>query len=315
MRCEARTLDDIRAMGGNSPEDERRFAAAKRVSEINLAAYRKFVQPWIKSIATPQMAECMRNLHPMRVQYEAFGSQNPFMDVVKAMAEQVSERRKPVSANNPFLAFQEQVSKQIVQALDSWRDSQEALSEASFLTVYGSPALQAAVGVDPRSEPSRRQEMLPKHREMLQARIAELTSRIGEGGLREAAIRGLLYIGSVRGAVDERSLEALRQVRRNDSGPRLTLAQFKLLVREQFFMLLLDQEKALATIPKLLPENANDRRAAFAAIREVLSASAEISGEVAKRLKLVAELFGVDAKDVAERTSNIAPFDSKARAS
>src|SRR5258708_35110357 len=31
MRCEARTLDDMRAIGGNSPEDERRFAAAKRV--------------------------------------------------------------------------------------------------------------------------------------------------------------------------------------------------------------------------------------------------------------------------------------------
>ena len=57
MRCEARTLDDIRAMGGNSPEDERRFAAAKRVSEINLAAYQKFVQPWIKGMVTPQMAE------------------------------------------------------------------------------------------------------------------------------------------------------------------------------------------------------------------------------------------------------------------
>src|SRR6476646_1421739 len=36
MRCEARTLDDIRAMGGNSPEDERRFETAKRVSEMNL---------------------------------------------------------------------------------------------------------------------------------------------------------------------------------------------------------------------------------------------------------------------------------------
>ena len=45
MRCEARTLDDIRAMGGNSPEDERRFAAAKRVSEINLAAYRSSCSP------------------------------------------------------------------------------------------------------------------------------------------------------------------------------------------------------------------------------------------------------------------------------
>ena len=74
MRCEARTLDDIRAMGGNSPEDERRFAAAKRVSEINLAAYQNFMRPWIKGMVTPQMAELERKLHPLRLQYEAFSS-------------------------------------------------------------------------------------------------------------------------------------------------------------------------------------------------------------------------------------------------
>src|SRR6476646_5745356 len=315
MRCEARTLEDIRAMGGNSPEDERRFAAAKRVSEMNLAAYQKFVQPWIKSMVTPQMAEMMRNLHPLRLQYEALSSQNPWMTAVKSAAEEIEEDRKPVSKDNPFLAFQEQASKQIVHALDSWRDSQEALSEAMFLAVYGSPALQAAVGIDPQSTPSRRQEMSAKYREMLQARIAELKSRIGEGGLREAAIRGLLYVGSARGMVDERSLEALRQVRRNDAGARLTLAQFKMLVREQFFMLLLDQEAALTSIPRLLPDNANERRAAFAAIREVLSASAEISGEIAKRLRRVAELFGVDVPEGSERASNVAPFDPKAKAS
>ena len=208
---ETRTLDDIRAMGGNSPEDERRFATAKRVSEINLAAYQKFIQPWIKGLVTPQMAELMRNLHPLRMQYEVFSSQNPLMSAAKSLAEQANENRKPVSKDNPFLALQEQFSKQIVHALDSWRDSQEALSEAIFLNVYGSPAVQAAVGIDPQSEPSRRQEMSAKHREMLQARIAELKSRIGEGGLREAAVRGLLYVGSVRGMVDERSLEALAQ--------------------------------------------------------------------------------------------------------
>jgi len=49
MRCEARTLDDIRAMGGNTPEDERRFAAAKRLSEINLAAYQKYLQPGLRA--------------------------------------------------------------------------------------------------------------------------------------------------------------------------------------------------------------------------------------------------------------------------
>ncbi len=43
MRCEARTLDDIRALGGNDAEDERRFATAARVSETNLALYRTLV--------------------------------------------------------------------------------------------------------------------------------------------------------------------------------------------------------------------------------------------------------------------------------
>jgi pimeloyl-ACP methyl ester carboxylesterase len=313
MRCEARTLDDIRAMGGNSPEDERRFAAAKRVSEINLAAYQKFVQPWIKNVVTPQMAESMRNMHPLRLQYEAFSSQNPWMTAVKSAADEIEENRKPVSKDNPFLAFQEQMSKQIVHALDTWRDSQERLSETIFLNVYGSPALQAAVGIDPKSEPSRRREMSAEHRAMLEKRIAELKSRVGEGGLREAAIRSLLYIGSARGMVDERSIEALRRVRRDYSGPRLTLPEFKMLVREQFFMLLLDQEGALAAIPKMLPEDVDQRRAVFAAMREVLSASGEITGERASRLRRIAGLFGVDAGE--ERASNVAPFDPKARAS
>src|SRR4029453_14779220 len=35
MRCETRTLDDIRALGGNDAADERALAAAARVSEIN----------------------------------------------------------------------------------------------------------------------------------------------------------------------------------------------------------------------------------------------------------------------------------------
>ncbi len=308
MRCEARTLDDIRAMGGNSPEDERRFETAKRVSEMNLAAYQKYLQPWIKSMVTPQMAELMHKWHPLRLQYEAFSSQNPFMKAVANAADKAREERKPVAADNPFVAFQERMSKQIVSSLDQWRDSQEALSEAMFLAVYGSPALQAAVGVDPQSAPSRRREMDPKHRELLSARVAELKSKIGTGGLREAGIRALLYVGSVRGMVDERSLEALRRLRQADESARITLAEFKMLVREQFFMLLLDRDAALAAIPKLLPANMDERRKVFATIQEVLSASAEISGEAAKRLKEVAGLFGLDAAD----TSNVRPLGSKA---
>jgi hypothetical protein len=108
--------------------------------------------------------------------------------------------------------------------------------------------------------------------------------------------------------VDERSLEALRRLRQADESARITLAEFKMLVREQFFMLLLDRDAALAAIPKLLPDNMDERRKAFSAIQELLSASAQISGEVAKRLNQVAGLFGLDDQ------TNTVPFDPKARA-
>ena len=55
------------------------------------------------------------------------------------------------------------------------------------------------------------------------------------------------------------------------------------MVREQFFLLLLDEEAALAAIPKMLPTSADQRRQGLAAISEVLNASGEISGEVGER--------------------------------
>jgi hypothetical protein len=138
--------------------------------------------------------------------------------------------------------------------------------------------------------------MSPEHRKRLEARIAELKSQIGKGGLRECVIRGLLYVGMARGMVDERSLEALRLARAGDAGSRLTLAQFKTIVREQFFMLLLEPEASLAAIPKLLPASEDERRVGLDAIRGVLSASAEISGEAARRFDRVTQLFGLAAE-------------------
>ena len=130
MRCEQRTLDDIRAMGGNSPEDERRFATAARVSEINLSLYRAFMQPMVKAIFTPQVAEAMKRFDTGRLQYEAFTDANPLMPGLAKAAEQVRENRKPVASDNPFLAAQEKVSDQIVKSLDAWRETPgEALRE------------------------------------------------------------------------------------------------------------------------------------------------------------------------------------------
>ena len=194
--------------------DERRFATAARVSEINLALYRAFAQPMVRAMTSAPIADAMRQLHPLRLQYELFSDANPLMAPVKAMAERAREDRQPASADNPFLALQETISKQIVASLDAWRDTTESLSESMFLSIYGSPALQAAVGIDPTDErPLRKAETSPLHRELLQSRIAELRSRIATGGLRECLVRGLLYVGMERGHADERGLAAIRGLR------------------------------------------------------------------------------------------------------
>jgi hypothetical protein len=306
MRCEARTLDDIRALGGNDAADERRFATAARVSEINLALYRAFAQPLVQAMASAPMADRMRGLHPLRLQYDLFSDKNPLMAPVMTMADRVREDRKPVSAENPFLALQETISSQIAANLDAWRDMAESWAERSFLSIYGSPVLQAAVGIDPSdTRPLRTSAKSSLHHELLQSRIDGLRSRIATGGLRECMVRGLLYVSMVRGGADERGLAAIRRLRAvEDDRPRLTLAEFKALVREQYYMLLIDQEATLAAIPDLLPSNADLRRKAFAALRQVLSAAGETSGVAADRLQQIGRLFDVGAGPIADVASN-----------
>ena len=97
-------------------------------------------------------------------------------------------------------------------------------------------------------------------------------------------VRAALYVGMARQYVDERGFELIRKMRlASTDHQKLTLAQFKAMVREQFFMLLIDEEAALAAIPALLPPGADERQAALAAIRDVISASGEPTGEAAEQ--------------------------------
>ncbi|MET4690192.1 DUF3141 domain-containing protein [Sinorhizobium fredii] len=300
MRCEARTLDDIRALGGNDLEDERRFAAAAKISDINLALYRTYLQPTVRAMVTPPMAEAMRRMHPLRLQYEVFGPSNPFMAWIQAAAEHASENRKPASAENPFLALQENVSRQIVDGLEAWRQTVERLSEDTFRAVYGSPVLQTALGIDSNSDRRPRKPAKSRlHEALVEARIASLRAEIPEGGLREALARALLFVGKARGGADERGFEAIRRLRRaHPTASQLTLPEFKALLRKQYFILLIDEEAALSAIPNLLPEDLEERSSAFNSLREVLQASGAVTGAAAERLERIETLFGLGGETV-----------------
>jgi hypothetical protein len=231
-------------------------------------------------------------MQPLKVQYEILSNANPFMAPVAAMAEEVRKNRKPVASDNPFVAMQETVSKQIVAVLDGWRDFTEAVAERTFLTVYGSPALQAAAGIDPAdTRPLRKPPKNRLYQELVQKRIAELKSHIPLGGLREAVVRALIYTGMGRGSVDPRGFETVRRLRTRYGD--MPLSEFKTLVREQYFMLLIDKDASLAALPSMLPAEAETRREAFNVIKEVMAACGELSTEDEKRLSEIGRLFGI----------------------
>jgi pimeloyl-ACP methyl ester carboxylesterase len=292
VRFEARSLDDIRALGGNDLEDERKFAAVARLSEVNLGLYRTFLQPWVRAMSTEASAEVLRRLHPSRLQFELFSDQNPFLQPVAAMAEWVRENRRPIGADNPFLAAQEQASRQIVTALDGYRDGRDALIEASFHALYGAPLLQALLGLrasdaPPRARPGRDSEELA----FVARRTQELRADMAKGGPREAAVRALLYVGLPAKAADERAFAAIRKLRR-EQAHALPLPAFKALVREQFLMLLLDEERAIATLPELIRGHEAEARDVVAMVEQVARARGDLDEEAEARLRRIGEVFG-----------------------
>ena len=157
------------------------------------------------------------------------------------------------------------------------------------------------MGINPEStEPLRKSAKNPLHKQLVESKTAELKSKIGVGGLRTCLVRGALYVGMSRGgSVDERAFELVRRIRNAfDDINRLTLPEFKALVREQHFILLIDEQAALAAIPSLLPASLEERQKAIDLIREILSARGEVVGEAANRLKHIVRLFGLEDPQV-----------------
>ena len=307
VRFEQRTLDDIRALGCNDLEDERKFAAVARLSEINLGLYRTYLQPWLRAATTEQSAQLLRQLSPARLQFELFSDKNPLMASVAAAAELARADRRPVAAGNPFLAAQQAVSDQVVAALDGWRDWRDSMVEATFHAAYGSPVTQALLGLrasedPPRARPGREPEAIA----FVQQRIAELKGRMGQGGLREAFVRAIIYIRLPELAADERGFTVLSKLR-EEYASELSLVDFKALVRDQFLMLELDEAQAVATIPRLLQGHGDRAAKALELLESVVTAPGPLGQEAGQRLRQIGALFTAAADSTASDAGEIQP--------
>jgi len=251
-RFEARRLDDIRALGRNSPGDDRAFTAVARLSELNLSLYRTLIQPLVRALANQPAADLAQAVNPLRLSYTIFADRNPWMKGVQKLAASVAASRKPVAADNPFLALQTKVSDQIIAALDAYRVARDRMAEQTFFNFYGSPFVQALLGLNAGSEVRQAPGTSPEKQAARQAQANAYAAMLKTGGFDEALTRAVLYVIAADQALDQRCALALNVARQQLM--HLSLPEFKVLVRDQFFVLQLDHERAVEVLASLVPE-------------------------------------------------------------
>jgi hypothetical protein len=251
-RFEARTLDDIRALGRNSEADDRAFATVARMSELFHSMYCTFLQPAVRAMASEHVAELARKLHPMRLGYTTFADSNPLMRGVEDLAAEVKAMRQPAELDNPFLKLQKQMSDQIVSALDAYRDARDRMQEELFFAIFGSPVLQGLFGLNIGQKVRELPGTTPAKRAAEKAQATAYRAKLDTGGFDEALVRAVLYVVAAERALDERCAHALYAARKGLR--QLPLDRYKILVRDQLFVLLLERERAVEALATLVRE-------------------------------------------------------------
>lgn len=297
LNFDRRSLDDVRKIVDRKPEDDLKFAAVSRLSQVNQGLYRTFVQPWLKLMVTPISAKLMQDMHPLRLPYEVISDKNPVIKSIAPIAVEVRNHRQPVAKDNPFLQMEKQVAKAIESSLELWGEMRDKVVEQLFMTIYGSPLIQDLAGLGAKEGlPRRHPGVTPEHVRFVKQRIEELRAELHCGGVREASVRVLIYISHAQGGIDERSFNLIRKMRESDEHS-LSLRDFKHMVREQALIMMLFGDAGVDAIPELLANSSPEViKGALAFMTQVALAGGPLNDDGMARLEKIKCLFNQAAK-------------------
>ena len=85
---------------------------------------------------------------------------------------------------------------------------------------------------------------------------------------------------------------------------RMSMAELKACLKEQYLLVRLDEERAVRAIPRLLPDSEHARRTALDALLQVLGARGALPEEGLRRLGRIEALFGLEGEAPALRAAN-----------
>ena len=120
--------------------------------------------------------------------------------------------------------------------------------------------------------------------------------------------RTVLYVLAANRMLDQRCALALNVARQ--SLMHLSLAEFKILVRNQFFVLQLEPERAIEVLPFLVPD-ADARKTLLEQVRTIASAGDPLTAAEDGRLARLSQLLAVPPEKRAVSATSGRPAGSR----
>jgi pimeloyl-ACP methyl ester carboxylesterase len=288
VTIEERRLEDLCKLNRFERHDEKPFDVVADVSALTERAYTLFVRPFVRPLVNERMAELGRAFHPLRWQRWAFSDLNPFLWPLPALASLARAGRRAAPPDNLYRQVEKAASDVITAGLDLYRDLRDAAMESLFFQIYGPPVVlgvveEPAAGARPVASDPRE---LPLVRDAL--------ATIGTGGYPEAVAFIGALIGRGAGRIPLDRLRLVEQFVRTDKVlSRLPEDVVRRIKAEQAVIAELEPERGLQSLPKLLADPA-DRRRALAVLDKAVAA-VELTPEQQALVERVRAALGAPA--------------------
>jgi len=213
-----------------------------------------FVQPSVQAGSNEFIAGLIRRFHPLRVQRWAFSDWNPWLAWLPGAAQLAKENRQPVAADDPLRRAEASLAELASATLEYHRALRDALAEALFFHVYGN--LFSLYIAD--REPARAAQSTDPHELPI---VQQALASIDKGGYPEAFAR-VGFLVTRRGDVPLSRLEAGQQMVKDykEFLPAVPLEHMRRVAGEQEIIATYATDKAIAALPKLLPEHKDRER-------------------------------------------------------
>jgi poly(3-hydroxyalkanoate) synthetase len=285
---ETRSIEQLRLVDPETREDEAIFSTVAQVSEINDAIYKNTLRPILQAVITPEMGEWSRKLNIATLKRYAYSDFNPLMASVSLQAEQVRQYRRPIPADNIFLDLEKQASEMITDALNTYRDIRNAASSSYVKAVYGPLGLGAFF---PPAAPVE-EKVRTEAEQQLETLRDEAEPQFEQGDFTEGLARLFVLAMHHTGNIERRSFLIGDSIKA--SLPEIDPTAWRQTLEAQTLLISLDAERAIATLPKLL-KNLTERKRAVEIVAKVTMLAPELEDPSSPLAIKAKELLGIKA--------------------